>query len=265
MIVNPLLVLTSVLQLLFSNYYLVHPKPILNDYLKLFREEYNVSPTDVILMNTWEDSGHVYFDGKVIDGYENDFFYNQTISLNQIETALYSTECDEQTVDIGLLEEYDDQVSFSLCFHRDSSICLILSYENDYMNGIPVLMNIVQKYQVKTIDDDPDAKDSYPFIVDNAPKYSGDLGSLISLISQNLNQMGISSFPSRRILIVLNVAKNGEASVSHIRGSTGNPHFDKNIVEYIGSIVKDLTFIPGSHRGAVVNALFAIPVFIDEP
>lgn len=205
---------------------------VLTDFLISFRNEYDIPPTDLVVMDFWEDEDHVYYGGEFIDG-------NNVIKFD------------------------DSQSSFLICFHRDGTVCNILSYENDYMNGIPVLLEIEQKYHLKTAGDDPDVKEKYPFIVDNPVRYAGDLGKLIEDISVTLSKRGIFSSSSRRIFIVLNVDKYGTASFFSIRGTTGNLDFDKAIAEYIESIVECLAFVPGSHRGYTVSSSYAIPVLIE--
>lgn len=226
-----LFILLSI-QSLFSEQHQFFPNPVIKDYVISFRKEYDIPARDAVVMNFWEDEDHVYYEGKFIDG-------NNDISFD------------------------DSQFSFLICFHRDGTVCDILSYENDYMNGIPVLLEIERKYHLNTVEDDPDVKERYPFVVDNPVRFAGNLESLIENISVNLRGKGIFSSSLRRIFIVLNVDKHGAASFSTIRGTTGNTDFDKAIVEYIESIVECLTFIPGSHRGYTVSSTYAIPILIE--
>ena len=47
-------------------------------------------------------------------------------------------------------------------------------------------MKIEEMYSAHVLENDPDRKDSYPFVVDCPPRYDGDLKELVMTISRKL-------------------------------------------------------------------------------
>lgn len=256
--------LILLIQFLFPGYYAVKPEPVLRDYLALFRQEYKVAQSNVIVMNTWTDSTHVYYEGKVIDGYEGVPIEHQTISECKIETELYSTKGDLLSKDVGLLNEYDDQASFMICFHKDNTVCNILSYENAYMNGIPVLQQIEDMYHLQSVDNDPDIKDRYPFIVDNPAWFDGDLGAFIRDINREIERRCIYSDMQRRVTLTVLVDKHGLYKNVELRTSSGDSSVDKEILNCVEEAVKTAKFTIGTHRGIPVESYVAIPIIVQR-
>lgn len=252
------------LYLVIQSFFPVKPEPFLRDYIAIFRREYKIEPSRVIVMDTWSDSTHFYYEGKVIDGNEDISDEDLVVSPRRIQSPLFSTTNEIHSKDIGLFEDYDDQASFLICCHQDSTICNILSYENSYFNGIPALLQIEEKYGLQTNKDDPDIKDSYPFLIDNPAQYDGNLLELSKMISDTLIEKGISNGQKQRITIVLDIDQEGNAVFKELRKSGVPLYNNQPIVDCIVSIIQTLNFIPGSHRGLSVHSSVGIPIFIGE-
>lgn len=234
----------------------------MKDFLTMFRQEYRIDPSNVIVMDTWADSTHVYFEGLVVEGNSGIPARRRTVSVYEEETSLYKTGRRKFTEDIGLGLEYDDQASFLICFHRNNTICNILSYEHSSMNGIPVLLQLEERYHIPTMENDPDLKDSYPFFVDNPARYDGDYYELSRKITKGINEMGISCDSPKRICVYIDVDKHGHAVVQGLGESSGNLDWDKKIIQYMEQAIAHENFIPATHRGGAVNFTLTLSVLL---
>lgn len=245
-------------------YYLVTPEQILRDYIDLFREEYNIKPSRVIVLSTWSDSTHVFYEGHVIEGHESVTPQCRTISLEKIKTPLYTTEPKKMELDVGQDLEYDDQASFRICFYPDGTINNFLSYEMTTFAEIPALLKLEEKYQINTDNRNPYESKLLPFIPDKQPKIERDVALLSKEISDEIQRRGIYLNERTYVDIDIIVDTNGTPTIYKIYPETKDNNIDKLILDYMEEFVKTEKFIPGTHREVPVNALVGIPVLIEK-
>lgn len=246
-------------------YYSVKPEPFLRDFLHLFRQKYGITANEVVVINSWSDSSHVYFDGRVVDGNVKVTARRQTVTLNKEETSLYSTRKKTLVRDIGLDLDYDDQCCFRICFHRNNTICNILSYEGSQSEGIPILLSLENLYGIKTMEDDPDEPDMEsldPFFIDNPARTERDEREITREITVGLKKLGVwTEYPSKWFAVI-DIDKTGQLRSIGIIKPWDISEIDKRITDYIQAFFRDEIFIPGSHRGHNVDSKVTVPFMV---
>jgi len=130
-------------------------------YISEFRKEYNVQPSEVIALRTWNDSSHFYLDGVVIYGNEIVEKSDMIICREAADNFLYKSRGEklERRADKSI--DYDDVLSFRLCFHNDRTVCDLYSYEICPQYGIPALSRVEKRFHKGVKGVDPDCNNQF--------------------------------------------------------------------------------------------------------
>lgn len=151
---------------------------------------------------------------------------------------------------------YDPNV-WDICFHKDLSFCKMKTYKTNIYEDISAIQSLAERYfSVSDTIHKMHENEVYQ-LYKNPPKFSLGEDSLQHLISSNFAVK--SNNVQGKILVIVGILidKNGKATLSKISKSSNDTEIDNEALR-VAKIICQYEFIPASHRGQKVNAIFPV-------
>lgn len=208
-------------------------------YLSVFannRKEYKFCRKDFI--------GQTLYLGHLVRifGDENSMFY----SVN--EKVKKQKQCkDNYTI-------YDPNV-WQICFYKDKSFNKMRTYKTTQNEDISDIQSLAEKYFKVSQTITSEVYLSYE--VENEPKFVLGEDSLRSLISSNFKIRKEGNFGKVPIVVNIVLDEKGKATFKGIVKSSNDTELDNEAIR-VAEIICQYDFIPASHRGKTVKAIYPI-------
>jgi TonB family protein len=152
--------------------------------------------------------------------------------------------------------EYDPSV-WQVCFYKNKSFCKMKTYKVTADEDISTIQSLAQKY-FGTSNVPLEHNDIYQIAeVEIAPKFLLGEDSLRHLISSNFAVKSNNVQGKIPVVVSILIDKNGKATLSNISKSSNDTTINNEALR-VAKIVCQYEFVPASHRGEKVNALFPV-------
>ncbi|MDR0810827.1 MAG: energy transducer TonB [Paludibacter sp.] len=190
--------------------------------------------------------GQTLYSGHLIRvfGNENAIFYSVKEKIKE------QKRCNDN------FTEYDPNV-WQVCFYRNKSFCKMKTYKITVDEDISAIQNLAEKYfGVSNVPFD----NSYVFSnaeVETAPKFTLGEDSFRRLLSSNFERKQYDGQSKIPVVVDIVIDKNGKATLKGIIKSSNDMEIDNEALR-VAEIVCQYEFVPASHRGEKVNALFPV-------
>lgn len=208
-------------------------------YLSVFannRKEYKFSREDFI--------GQTVYLGYLVRifGDENSMFYSVS---NKIKKQKYCK--DNHT-------EYDPNIWY-ISFHKDKTFCKMKTYKGAPSEDITEIQNLAEKYFEVSQTITNEIYQSYE--VENEPKFVLGEDVLRKLISSNFKKHKQGNFGKVPLAVNIVINEKGKATFKEIVKSSNDAELDNEAIR-VAEIICQYDFIPASHRGEFVKAIYPI-------
>lgn len=152
--------------------------------------------------------------------------------------------------------EYDPNV-WQICLNKDKSFCKMKSYKVSIYGDITAIQNLSEKYfGVSNVPFDNDCIFGNEEI-EIAPKFVLGEDSLRRLLSSNFERRQYNGQNKIPVMVDIVIDKNGKATLKGIAKSSNDTEIDNEALR-VAKIVCQYSFVPASHRGEKVNAIFPV-------
>lgn len=150
--------------------------------------------------------------------------------------------------------EYDPDV-WVICFYKDGSFCKMKTRKATVYEDISDLIELAGKYfEVSSAI----PMDAYGVCeVEEEPKFAMGEESLQSIIDKNFSKKYINTLTEETTIVHIIVDENGVGTVQYVALSSGNRDVDNEAIR-VAHIICKSKFIPASHRGQKVKAVYPI-------
>lgn len=210
-------------------------------YISIFTnnsKEYKFCGEDFVGQTSY--SGHLI---KVF-GNENSMFFSANDKFKRIKR------CKDNII------IYDPSV-WQVCFNNDKSFCKMKTYKVNVHEDISSIQSLAEKYfEISNVSLDND----YVFgndEVEITPKIVLGEDSLRRILSSNFERKQYNGQGKIPVVVDIVIDKNGKATLKGISKSSNNTEIDNEAIR-VAQIVCEYEFIPASHRGEKVNAIFPV-------
>lgn len=166
------------------------------------------------------------------------------------------TKLQKKCNDYYKLMEYDPNV-WQVCFYKDKSFCKMYTYKMSPWEDISIIQSLVEKYF--EVPNSPRENNSIFGIaeVEIEPKFVLGEDSLRQLLSSNFEKKQYNGQSRIPVIVNLVIDKSGKARLKGISESSNNTEIDNEALR-VAEILCRYKFIPASHRGEKVNAIFPV-------
>lgn len=150
--------------------------------------------------------------------------------------------------------EYDPDV-WVICFNKDGSFCKMKTHKVTVDEDISDIQKLAEKY-FKVSNATP--MDVYRVgEVEEEPKFAMGEEALQSIIDKNFSKKYANTLTKETIVVHIIVDENGSGTVKKVALSSGNSEVDNEAIR-VAHIICKSKFIPASHRGQKVKAVYPI-------
>lgn len=175
-------------------------------------------------------------------GDENSMFYSLNDKINK------QKRCNDNYL------EYDPNM-WQICFYKDKTFCKMRTYKGTPSDDISEIQILAEKHfnVSQSIRDKVYQLDE----IENEPKFVLGEDTLRKIISSNFikrNKGHLSKIP---LVVHIVVDTNGKATLKGIVKSSNDVELDKEAIR-VAKIISQYDFIPASHRGQTVRAIYPI-------
>jgi len=208
-------------------------------YLSVFannRKEYKFCREDFIGQTAY--LGHLVR----IFGDENSMFYSVNEKIKKQERCK-----DNYTI-------YDPNV-WQVCFYKDKSFNKMRTYRTTLSEDISDIQSLAEKYFTVSQTIGNEVYQSYE--VENEPKFVLGEIALRQIISSNFKIHKEGSFGKVPLVVNIIVDEKGKATLEKIVKSSNDTELDNEAIR-VTKIICQYDFIPTSHRGETVKAIYPI-------
>jgi TonB family protein len=157
-----------------------------------------------------------------------------------------------------IVTEYDPSI-WQVCFYRNLSLCKARTYKTNIDENISAIQNLAEKYfdvsDTTTEKNDNEIYQSHE--IENNPRFLLGEDNLRHLISSNFEIKSNNIQGKTPVVVDILIDKNGKATLSKISKSSNNTEIDNEALR-VAEIVCQYEFVPASHRGEKVNAIFPV-------
>jgi len=150
--------------------------------------------------------------------------------------------------------EYDPNV-WQICFYKDKSFCKMRTYKGSPSEDISEIESLAKKYFKVSQTIKNEVYQSYE--VENEPKFVLGEDVLRKLISSNFKIHKEGSFGKVPLVVNIVVDEKGKATLKGIIKSSNDTELDNEAIR-VAEIICQYDFIPASHRGETVKAIYPI-------
>lgn len=150
--------------------------------------------------------------------------------------------------------EYDPNV-WQICFYKDKSFNKMRTHKTTQNEDISDIQSLAEKYFKVSQTITNEVYQSYE--VENEPKFVLGGDSLRSLISSNFKIRKEGNFGKVPIVVNIVVDEKGKATFKGIVKSSNDTELDNEAIR-VTEIICQYDFIPASHRGETVKAIYPI-------
>lgn len=208
-------------------------------YLSVFannRKEYKFCREDFI--------GQTMYLGHLVRifGDENSMFYSVNEKIKKQERCK-----DNYAI-------YDPNV-WQVCFYKDNSFNKMRTYKTILSEDISDIQSLAEKYFTVSQTIGNEVYQSYE--VENEPKFVLGEVALRQLISSNFKIHKEGSFGKVPLVVNIIVDEKGKATLEKIVKSSNDTDLDNEAIR-VTKIICQNDFIPASHRGETVKAIYPI-------
>ncbi|MEA4919206.1 TonB family protein [Proteiniphilum sp.] len=213
----------------------------LHYYLSVFAnnsKEYKFCREDFI--------GQTSYSGHLIRafGSENSNFYSV---ISEIKTQ---KRCGDN------FTEYDPSI-WRICFFKDLSFCKMKTYKVTADRDISAIQSLAQKF-FETSNVPVANNEIYQIAeVEIAPEFALGEDSLRHIINSNFAVKRNNMQGKVPVVVSILIDKNGKATLNNISKSSNDTEIDNEALR-VAKIICQYEFVPASHRGEKVNALFPV-------
>jgi hemerythrin superfamily protein len=152
--------------------------------------------------------------------------------------------------------EYDPNV-WQICFYKNKSFCKMKTHKVTADEYITAIQSLVEKY-FGTSNVDSDSNNIYKSNeIEIAPKFSLGENSLRHLISSNFKIKRDNVQSKIPVVVDIVIDRNGKATLKGIIKSSNDTEIDNEALR-VAEIVCQYEFVPASHRGEKVSAVFPV-------
>lgn len=242
-----------------QSYYRVEPSAFLTEYIEKFRVEYEIDPASAVLIDFWQEDSLTFYKGSFTSFRDcRATKRNMVLAEKRINTQFCrTTGCKYRRVKNQPVV-MDEMKSFVLCFHKDNSICELYSYEISPVYNIPVLRYFEDLHRINVPEIDPDI-DRTLFWVDKKAVTLKPEKDISFELSRILHENGINDNNRSIIQLSISVDKSGHAIPKEVMPLfEGECDEEDVIIQTLMEYIENMSFVPASHRGAVVNSVVNI-------
>jgi len=216
-------------------------------YLSVFSnnsKSYNFCREDFVGQTSY--SGHLIR----VFGNENSNFYSVK------EKIKMQKRCNDN------FTEYDPSV-WQICFYKDLSFCKMKTYKVTVYEDIVEIQNLAEKYFGTSTLSLENNEIYQSTEVETAPKFILGEDSLRHLVSSNFGIKRDDIQGKIPVVVALVIDKNGKATLKGVIKSSNDTEIDSEALR-VAEIVCQYDFVPASHRGEKVNAIFPVVILKND-
>ncbi len=155
---------------------------------------------------------------------------------------------------------YDPYV-WQVCLYKDLSFCKMRTYKVTPNGDISAIQSLAEKYFKVSETIENEVYNSGE--IENDPKFILSEDSLRKIISANFKVHKKGDFGRVPIIVSITVDKNGKSTLKGIIKSSNDIELDNEAVR-VAEIICQYDFIPASHRGEKVNAIYPVVFFRED-
>lgn len=150
--------------------------------------------------------------------------------------------------------EYDPNV-WQISFYKDKSFCKMRTYKGSPREDISEIELLVEKHFIVSQDIRNEIYQSYE--IENEAKFVLGEDVLRQLISSNFKIRKEDNFDKLPLVVNIVVDEKGKATLKGIVKSSNDTDLDNEAIR-VAKIICQYDFIPASHRGETVKAIYPI-------
>ena len=160
--------------------------------------------------------------------------------------------------------EYDPLV-WQVCFYKDFSFNKMRTYKISVNGDISAIQNLAEKYfsVAGTAHKSSDSEVYQWYEVENPPEFLLGENSLRHLVSSNFEIKRDDVQSKIPVVVALVIDKNGKAALKGVTKSSNDAEIDNEALR-VAEIVCQYDFVPASHRGEKVNAIFPVVILRND-
>jgi hypothetical protein len=199
------------------------------------------------------------FVGQVLYlGHSIRVFGNENFVFYSVKAKIKQQRCNDNYT------EYDPLI-WQVCLDKDLSFCKMRTYKITVNEDISTIQRLAEKYfkVSDTINEKHENEVYQSHEVENSPKFTLGEDSLKNIISSNFRIRKKGYFDKVPIVVGIIVDKNGKATFNGIIKSSNDIELDNEAVRVTEKICQ-YEFIPASHRGKKVNAVYPVVFLIND-
>ncbi len=148
-----------------------------------------------------------------------------------------------------------DPIIWQVCFYKDQSFCKMRTYKVTANEDISAIQSLAEKYFKVSETIENELYQSHE--VENEPKFILGEDSLRYIISSNFNVHKQGNFGKVPLVVGIIIDKKGKATLKGIIKSSNDIELDNEAIR-VTEIICQYDFIPASHRGENVNAIYPV-------